>query len=134
MSLCAVVNHLSGRLDALVRSPRQPLAFVPREDLAGVGEHGDWAKQRRPEAEDRAKRRIDELAFWLGEQDYLEYRFTAGDLMVTTVLRELRHTDLLAAHPNLQAYQARCQARPDFQRALRDHMAVYEKHPWPTEH
>jgi glutathione S-transferase len=63
----------------------------------------------------------------LGERDYLEERFTAGDLMMTTVLRILRHTDLVAAEPRLAAYQARCEARPAFQRALRDRMAAFEQ-------
>ncbi len=109
------------------------VAFQPLIEVDFFYPDQEWAKQRRPEAEDRAKRRLEELASWLGDRDYLEHHFTAGDLMVTTVLRELRHTDLLAPHPNLQAFQARCQARPAFQRALRDHMAVYETHPWPTE-
>ena len=56
-----------------------------------------------------------------------EDRFTAGDLMMTSVLRILRHTDLVAAEPNLAAYQARCEARPAFGRALRDQMAAFEK-------
>jgi glutathione S-transferase len=59
----------------------------------------------------------------LGERDYLEERFTAGHLMMTTVLRILRHTDLVAAEPRLAAYQA----RPAFQRALRDQMAAFEQ-------
>jgi glutathione S-transferase len=45
--------------------------------------------------------------------------------MMATVLRILRHTDLVAAEPRLQAYLARCEARPAFQRALRDHMAAF---------
>jgi glutathione S-transferase len=75
--------------------------------------------------EQAVRRRLDELATWLGERDYLEERFTVGDLMMTTVLRGLRHTDLVAASPRLAAYQARCEARPAFQRALRDHMAPF---------
>lgn len=90
----------------------------------------EWAKQRRPEAEAAVKQRLKDLAAWLGEREYLEDEFTAGDLMMTTVLRNLRHTDLVAAEPKLKAYQERCESRPAFQRALRDHMAVYEAHPW----
>ncbi len=87
----------------------------------------EWAKARRPDIEKKLKRRLAELAAWLGERDYLEDRFTAGDLMMTSVLRILRHTDLVAAEPNLAAYQARCEARPAFGRALRDQMAAFDK-------
>ncbi|MFL4977654.1 MAG: glutathione binding-like protein, partial [Xanthobacteraceae bacterium] len=72
-------------------------------------------------------RRLRELAAWLGDRDYLEDRFTLGDLMMTTVLRIVRHTDLVAAEPKLAAYQARCEARPAFQRALRDQLAAFEQ-------
>ena len=86
-----------------------------------------WAKQRRPGAEDMVKRRLAELAAALGQRDHLEDRFTVGDLMMTTVLRILRHTQLVAAEPRLAAYQARCEARPAFQRALKAQMADFEE-------
>jgi len=88
----------------------------------------DWAKLRRPIVEARVKQRLAMLAEWLGERDYLEDEFTAGDLMMTTVLRFLRHTDLAAQFPTLAAYQARCEARPAFQRALAAHMAPFGAH------
>jgi glutathione S-transferase len=44
---------------------------------------------------------------------------------MTTVLRDVRQEDVLAAFPTLQAYRARCEARPAFQKALRDHLALY---------
>jgi len=100
----------------------QPLAEI---DLFHADK--DWAKQRRPDAEQKARRRLKELAAWLGDRDYLENRFTVGDLMMTTVLRIARHTDLVAAEPKLAAYQARCEARPAFQRALRDQLAAFEQ-------
>lgn len=87
----------------------------------------EWAKLRRPSAEQAVKRRLTDLAAWLGDREYLEGRFTAGDLMMTTVLRILRHTDIVASEPRLKAYQARCEARPAFQRALRDQMAAFER-------
>ncbi len=68
------------------------------------------------------------MANYLQGRDHLEDRFTAGDLPMTTVLRILRilrTTDLLAATPNLQSYQARCEARPAFQRALASQMSVF---------
>ena|SRR5271165_2101742 len=85
----------------------------------------EWAKLRRPDAEKAVNQRLAELAAWLGDRDYLEDRFTVGDLMMTTVLRI--KTELLAAVPKLKAYQARCEARPAFQRALRDQLADFEQ-------
>ena len=67
------------------------------------------------------------LAAWLGGRDWLEDHFTAGDLMMATVLQILRHTDLVAREPAVHAYLARCTARPAFLRAHRDHMAAFEK-------
>jgi glutathione S-transferase len=85
-----------------------------------------WAKERRPDIETRAKQRLGDLAKALGDREYLEGRFTVGDLMMTTVLRFLRHTDLVAAEPRLKAYQDRCEARPAFGRALSAQMAALE--------
>jgi glutathione S-transferase len=94
-------------------------------DIFHAGE--EWAKLRRPDVEKKVKLRLAELGARLGDRDYLEDRFTAGDLIMTTVLRILRHTDLVEAEPRLKAYQARCEARPAFQRALGDHMAAFEQ-------
>ena len=77
-----------------------------------------WAKERRPSAQAMVERRLASLAKWLGDKDYLEDRFTAGDLMMTTVLRELVDSGLLAAVPTLDAYRRRCEARPAFGRAM----------------
>src|SRR3546814_8800258 len=63
----------------------------------------EWARLCRPEVERRIHTRLGRLSTWLGEKDYLEGRFTVGDLMMAAVLRELRHTDFLAAHANLAA-------------------------------
>jgi glutathione S-transferase len=85
----------------------------------------EWAKLHRPDAERDAQRRLAELASALGSRDFLEGRFSAGDLMMTTVLRILRHTDLVDAEPRLKAYQARCESRPAFQRALQGQMSAF---------
>ncbi len=85
-------------------------------DLFFVNE--EWARLRRPSAEKMVQTRLDQLATALGTRDYLDFEFTAGDLVMTTVLRFLRHTDLVKNMPALAAYQARCEARPAFQRAL----------------
>lgn len=99
----------------------QPLAEI---DLFYADQ--EWAKARRPLAEQMVQRRLAELAARLGDRAYLDDRFTAGDLMMTTVLRILRHTELVDSEPTLKAYQSRCEARPAFQRALRDQMAAFE--------
>jgi glutathione S-transferase len=94
-------------------------------DLFAPGQ--EWAKLHRPDVERAVQRRLSELAAWLGDREYLEGRFTAGDLMMATVLRIARGTDLVAAEPRLKAYLARCEQRPAFQRALRDQLAAFEK-------
>jgi len=88
----------------------------------------EWARLRRPDAEKMVQTRLDQLAAALGTRDYLEGEFTAGDLVMTTVLRLLRHTDLVTNMPVLAAYQARCEARPAFQRALAAQVGHFAKH------
>jgi glutathione S-transferase len=79
----------------------------------------DWAKLRRPGALAFAQRRLGGLSASLGDKAYLDGdRFTAGDLMMATVLRILGHTDLVTADARLGPYLARCTARPAFRRAL----------------
>ena len=90
--------------------------------------HEEWAKGRRPSAEKMMRGRLEGLSRGLGDRDYLVGRFTAADLLMTTVLRFLRDTRVVADYPNLAALQARCEARPAFQRALAAQMANFEKH------
>jgi glutathione S-transferase len=86
----------------------------------------EWAKLRRPGAEDFARQKLKRVSDWLGDKTWLEGdRFTIGDLLMVTELRFLRHTDLVAQFPNLEAYRKRGEARPAFQRALADQLAVY---------
>jgi glutathione S-transferase len=84
-----------------------------------------WAIARRPRVAELVEKRLDDLVRVLGDREFLEGRFTAGDLMMTTVLRMLRHTELVAARPTLAAYQARCEARPAFGKALADHLRPF---------
>ena len=86
----------------------------------------EWAKLRRPGAEDFVKLKLKRVSEWLGDKAWLEgERFTIGDLLMITELRFLRHTDLIAQFPNLAAYLKRGEERPAFQRALADQLAVY---------
>ena len=73
--------------------------------------------------------RLDNLAKFLGDREHLVAdRFTAADLLMTTVLRILRNTDLVAQRPTLEAYKRRGEARPAFRRALDAQMAAFAKH------
>jgi glutathione S-transferase len=92
--------------------------------------HADeaWAKERRPAVVEMVKTRLAVLSERLDGRDYLEDRFTAGDLLMTTVLRILRHTNLVPEHPALDRYVRRCEARPAFLRALADQMAPFVTH------
>jgi len=79
----------------------------------------EWAKLRRPGAVEFLQKRLSGLSTSLGNKLYLDGdRFTAGDLMMTTVLRLLGYTDLVTSDPRLAAYIERCTARPAFRRAL----------------
>jgi glutathione S-transferase len=85
----------------------------------------EWAKLRRPSAEEFARLKLKRVSDWLGDKEWLEDRFTIGDLLMVTVLRNVRHTNLVAEFANLKAYQARGEARPAFQRALTDQLAAF---------
>jgi len=86
----------------------------------------DWARARRPGAEEMVRKRLADLAAALGGKDWLDDGgFTAGDLLMATVLRIPRHTDLVA-EAGLAVYLTRCEARPAFQRALSAQMAAFE--------
>lgn len=92
-------------------------------DLFHAGE--GWAAERRPAAVDRVRRRLGELAGCLDGRDYLVGEFSAADVLMTSVLRILRHTELVAEQPVLLAYQRRCEARPAFRKALTDQLAAF---------
>ena len=88
----------------------------------------EWTRLRRAGVVDEVKGRLGALAGWLDDRDYLLGCFTAADILMTTVLRFIRHTELLAEFPSLEAYVKRCEARPAFRGALREQIAGYERH------
>ncbi|MGK6356301.1 glutathione S-transferase family protein [Sphingomonas sp. DT-207] len=90
-------------------------------DVFHAGEQ--WAALRRPGLVEDIRTRLARLAEALGDRDYLEGRFTAGDLLMAAVLRALDHTDLLAEQPRLAAYQQRCLARPGYAAAIQAQLA-----------
>jgi glutathione S-transferase len=108
-------------LFAALNSVEPALWSLASIDLFYAGE--EWAKLRRPGAEQFARLKLKRVADWLGESEWLEGRFTIGDLMMVTVLRIAGHTELVAEQPNLAAYLARGEARPAFQRALAAQLA-----------
>jgi glutathione S-transferase len=85
-----------------------------------------WSEQRLPIVEDRIRDRLRPLADRLGDADWLDGAFTAGDLMVIDVLRRLKSSTLLGEYPNLAAYVARGEARPAFKRAFAAQLAVFQ--------
>jgi glutathione S-transferase len=84
-----------------------------------------WARERRPAAVEAVRRRLAELASRLNGRDHLVGHFSAADILMTTVLRILRHTDLLEEQPSLVAYKERCEARPAFTKALAEQMMAF---------
>ncbi|WP_404482361.1 glutathione S-transferase family protein [Novosphingobium sp. BL-52-GroH] len=84
-----------------------------------------WFAARLPVLEDRVRVRLEQLSDRLGDADWLDGAFTAGDLLMVTVLRRAAATGMLEAHPRLAAYVARAEARPAYQRAFADQLAVF---------
>lgn len=142
----AIVLHIASKTDALlprdaaerekavawlfaaINTIEVPITFALRMRFADVSEgklydgNMEWIG-----------RRLGELTAALGERDYLVgERFTAADLMMATVLNQLRSTDLVAKHPALAAYHARCTARPAYRKALADQLAVFKENAPPA--
>ena len=84
-----------------------------------------WAGERMPMVQDRIRRPLQQLAVRLGDADWLDGAFSAGDLMMASVLLRSRPSGLLGEYPNLAAYVARGEARPAYQRAFAAQLAVY---------
>jgi len=139
----AIVQYLADRSEAL--SPRDPagrakvaqwlfaamnsvephVANLANLDLFHAKE--EWAKARRPGQEAFTRMKLSSLARRLDGCEWLENRFTAADLLMVTVLRILRHTDIISADPVLGPYLARGEARPAFQRALAAQLAPFRE-------
>ncbi|MDB5691242.1 MAG: glutathione S-transferase [Alphaproteobacteria bacterium] len=85
-----------------------------------------WSEQRMPLVEDRVRDRLGQLSARLGDADWLDGGFSAGDLMMASVLLRLRLSGILDEYPNLSAYVARGEARPAYKRAFDAQLAVFE--------
>ena len=88
-----------------------------------------WAEQRLPLVKDRIRKRLDELSARLGDAEWLDGAFSAGDLMMVSVLLRLRPSGILDEYPSLAAYVARGEARPAYQRAFAAQLAVFKGGP-----
>jgi glutathione S-transferase len=85
-----------------------------------------WFAERQSMLDDRVRARLAELSRHLGDADWLDGAFSAGDLLMVTVLRRLEGYGLVEEQPNLVAYVARGVARPAYQRAFAAQLAVAE--------
>ena len=85
----------------------------------------EWYGQRQPMLEGRVRDRLGELSHRLGDAEWLDGAFSAGDLMMVSVLLRLGGRGLVEAYPNLAAYVARGEARPAHKRAFADQLAVF---------
>jgi glutathione S-transferase len=83
-----------------------------------------WYEERLPLVEDRARSRLNQLAARLGDADWLDGDFSAGDLMMVSVLLRLSASGILNEFPNLAAYVARGEARPAYKRAFAAQLAI----------
>jgi glutathione S-transferase len=88
-----------------------------------------WSKERLPLVEGRVRDRLKQLSARLGNADWLDGAFSAGDLMMVSVLLRLKSSGLLDEFPNLAAYLARGEARTAYQRAFAAQSAVYTGKP-----
>ena len=88
-----------------------------------------WYEERMPLVEDRVHDRLDQLSGRLGVADWLDCAFSAGDLMMVSVLLRLKASGILDEYSNLAAYVARGEARPAYKRAFDAQLAVYKGNP-----
>jgi glutathione S-transferase len=137
----AIVLHIAERSDALMpvnpgararvtqwifaalNSLEPHIQHLVSNDLFRATE--EWKNVSRPAVEQMVNKRLLELSARLNGHAFLEGGFTAADLMMSQVLRLLRHTSLVAEISTLHAYCRRCEARPAFQKALADQLAAF---------
>jgi glutathione S-transferase len=94
------------------------MAFIFERDKS-------WYAERQPMLDERVRTRLGQLSTRLGDADWLDGAFSAADLLMVTVLRRLSSWGVLVEYPNLSAYVARGEARPAYQRAFADQLAVF---------
>jgi glutathione S-transferase len=98
--------------------------------MAGILERDKpWYEQRQPLLEERARKPLGELSSRLGDAEWLDGAFSAGDLMMVGVLFRSKGSGILDEYPNLSAYVARGEARPAFKRAFAAQLAAFTGEP-----
>ena len=100
--------------------------IVEREQARFLVGDKDWYKDLLAILDDRVRARLAQLAARLGDAEWLDGPFSAGDLLMVTVLRRLEGSGLLEAFPNLAAYVARGEARPAYRRAFDAQLSVFK--------
>ena len=139
----AILLHLAGKSEALAPTDPAGRAKVTSWVVAALNSiepHAQnlvnldtfyagqtWTAERRPSARALLDQRLTSLSAWLADKDYLEGTFTAGDIAMHTVLRELVDCGALLSFPNLEAYRARCETRPAFARAMEGQMSPFRE-------
>ena len=102
--------------------------IIEREAAVLMERDKPWHAERLPMLDDRVRVRLGELSSRLGDADWLDRAFSAGDLLMVNVLRRLGGSGLLEHYPNLAAYVARGEARAAFKRAFDAQLAVFTGH------
>lgn len=114
-----------GWLFAALNTVEPPI--VEREQVEYIEADRSWHEARLPLLDDRVRVRMKQLADRLGDAEWLDGGFSAGDLMMVMVLRRLEGMNILADYPNLRDYVARGTARPAYKRAFAAQLAVFER-------
>ena len=137
----AIVHHIAERSPVLLPTRQPDRAHVIQWMYAALNTielpimrlaildlfHSDqqWAKDERPTAVEFVRHRLAQLAAAMKGREYLVGAFSAADILMSHVLKILRHTDILKEQPSLVAYRERCEARPAHQKALAGQMEAF---------
>mgnify|MGYP000988862396 CR=1 FL=1 len=139
----AIVLHIASMSTGLL--PKDPVAkaraitwifaalntveppIVEREQAFYTEGDKAWFGERLELLDDRVRARLGKLARWLGDKEWLEGQFTAGDLMMVLVLRRLEGSGILETYANLSEYISRAEARPAYQRAFQGQLDVFRQ-------
>jgi glutathione S-transferase len=100
-------------------------AIVEREAAILMEKDRSWFEERMPILDERVRARLRDLSAALGDSDWLDGGFSAGDLLMVNVLRRPAASPIINEFPNLVAYVERGEARPAFKRAFADQLAVF---------